>query len=158
MDFFSCWTLGKWVTWDLPHESEKLKGFWNILDKIFFFFCPFLKKKLLFMLDICLEGLCCRVLHFTELLSCFGVVLHCIGLLCVALCYIILYCKVLKCISKAVHLKRNICLVSLPVTRKMSLSVKPVLVLSSVALTEISWLSGSANVGRQVGRHQEQDG
>lgn len=110
------------------------------------------------MLNICLEGLCCRVLHFTELLSCFGVVLHCIGLLCVALCYTILYCKVLKCISKAVNLKRNICLVSLPVTRKTSLSVKPILVLSSVALAVISWLSGSANVGVQVGRHQEQDG
>lgn len=101
------------------------------------------------MLDICSEGLCCRVLHFTELLSCFGVVLHCTGLLCVALCYAILYCKVLKCINKAVNLKRNICLVSLPVTRKTSLPVKHVLVLSSVALTVISSLSASANVGMQ---------
>lgn len=101
------------------------------------------------MLDICSEGLCCRVLHFTELLSCFGVVLHCIGLLCVALCYTILYCKVLKCISKAVNLKRNICLVSLPVMRKTSLSVKPILVLSSVALTVFLtvWISKCRRAG-----------
>lgn len=54
------------------------------------------------MLQTCSEGLCCRVLHFIVPLPPLEPTLDFFGLLCVALCYTILYCNMLKCIDRAV--------------------------------------------------------
>lgn len=74
------------------------------------------------MLQTCSKGLCCRVLHFTVPLPPLELLLDFFGLLCVALCYAILYCDILKCINRAV--KYLPCLVSLSVRQRTCLPGK----------------------------------
>lgn len=94
IDFFLRWTLGKWRARDLPDESERLKGFSSNIDAISLF---------LFFLGWWKLYLCCKHARRVSVAECCTLLCRaCFGLLCVALCYTILYCNMLKSINRAV--------------------------------------------------------
>lgn len=78
---FSCWTLGKWCEIHLT-KGKSWKAWATSLIRFFmycFYLCQIYSVALRISVAECCVSLCCCLVFF--------VVLHCIELLCVALCY-----------------------------------------------------------------------